>query len=391
MSHVEAIHAAEIVAATKPDAAAFGYRVDIETEYWRVQSRWERLAKTGAATTLQRPCWLSAFYASIGRSPGIEPVLATVSDSLSGRDLMGLPLIRAKHGRLRTVEFADHGMTDYNAPILGSLVPRDYRDIREIWRAIRRALPNVDLVTFDRMPREIDCIANPLALLDGAHGSSVSGYALELPDDWDTWRNSLDRRFRRELDGAWRSFNLEEEASFRFVDTSHEARELLFGLKRHQKSSVIDLSGPFFLDQPSIRLFYEKLLMSGLSDGNVLLSTLTVGDEPIATLLGLVDGRTYTLVHLATAGGRWKMYSPGRLIIERTMQALHKDRYRRFDFTTGDYPYKRMFGATTVPLVDAHIAVSWRGLPSIISTRAKQAIGRHEGLRNVAHTLGAYS
>ncbi len=390
MSHAEALRSQDSLIATQPDAAAFGYRVDIETEYWRVQARWEKLAKVGASTTLQGSCWLSAFYASIGRMPGVEPVLATVSDSLSGRDLLGLPLIRSKHGRLRVVEFADHGMTDYNAPIIGSLVPRDLRNVREIWRALRRALPSCDLVSFDRMPKDIDGVLNPLAMLDGVHGSSVNRYLLELPDDWDAWRNGLERRFRRELDGAWRSFCHEETASFRFLSTLQDARDMFFGLKRHQKSSVVDLTGPFFMDQPSVRLFYEKLFIGGLSERSVMLSTLTMGDEPIATLLGLVDGNTYTLVHLATAGGRWKMYLPGRLVIERTMQALHQQGYRAFDFTTGEYPYKRMFGASALPLVDAHIAVSWRALPTVIGARAKQVIGRHEGLRNTMHTLGAY-
>ena len=204
MSHVEAIRSPEAIVAPKPEAAAFGYRVDIETEYWKVQSRWERLAQNGGATTLQRPCWLTAFYASIGRMPGIEPILATVSDSLSGRDLIGLPLIRGRTGRLRVVEFADHGMTDYNAPILGSLVARDFRNVRDIWRALRRALPHADLVSFARMPREVDGVANPLAMLDGVYESNAKAFRLEIPDNWETWRNGLERRFRRELDGAGR-------------------------------------------------------------------------------------------------------------------------------------------------------------------------------------------
>ncbi len=241
------------------------------------------------------------------------------------------------------------------------------------------------------MPAHIDGAQNPLALLEGVQPSSISGFRLDLPDDLEAWRNGLDRRFRRELDRGWRTFNENAGAEFRFVTNSEEARDIFFGLKRHQKSSVANLDEPYFLDQPSVRKFYDGLFAGGLADGSVKFSVLNAGTEPVSSLLSLLDARGCTLIHLATAGGRWKTCSPGRLIIERTMMALHAEGNRTFDFTIGDYPYKRHFGASPVQLVDAHIAVSWRGLPSVISERAMQAMGRSDTVRKAVHKLGAYS
>ena len=76
------------------------------------------------------------------------------------------------------------------------------------------------------------------------------------------------------------------------------------------------------------------------------LSALTVGEEIVATLLGIRSGSRYVMVRISNAGGKWSNCSPGRLIIERTMAALHEDGVREFDFSIGNYAYKRRFGVT---------------------------------------------
>jgi CelD/BcsL family acetyltransferase involved in cellulose biosynthesis len=53
----------------------------------------------------------------------------------------------------------------------------------------------------------------------------------------------------------------------------------------------------------------------------------------------------------------------GRLIIERTMAALHRDGVREFDFSVGNYAYKRRFSVMRLPLIDTSAALSWRGWP----------------------------
>ena len=43
------------------------------------------------------------------------------------------------------------------------------------------------------------------------------------------------------------------------------------------------------------------------------------------------------------------------------MAALHKDGVREFDFSVGNYAYKRRLGVTRLPLLDVSAALSWRG------------------------------
>jgi CelD/BcsL family acetyltransferase involved in cellulose biosynthesis len=94
-----------------------------------------------------------------------------------------------------------------------------------------------------------------------------------------------------------------------------------------------------------------------------VVSALSVGEEVVATLLGIRSGSRYVMVRISNAGAKWSNRSPGRLIIERSMAALHKDGIREFDFSIVNYAYKRRFGVAPLPLVDVTASLSWRELP----------------------------
>jgi CelD/BcsL family acetyltransferase involved in cellulose biosynthesis len=86
------------------------------------------------------------------------------------------------------------------------------------------------------------------------------------------------------------------------------------------------------------------------------------------------------MIRISNAGDKWSNCSPGRLIIERTMAALHRDGVREFDFSIGNYAYKRRFGVTRLPLVDISAALSWRGLPHALRDRAVCELRRYPRL-----------
>ena len=111
-------------------------------------------------------------------------------------------------------------------------------------------------------------------------------------------------------------------------------------------------------------------MRDGVGNGYALVSALTVGDEVVATLLGIRAGARYVMIRISNAGEKWSNCSPGRLIIERTMATLHKDGVREFDFSVGNYAYKRRFGVERLPLLDISAALSWRGWPFALRDRA---------------------
>ena len=58
------------------------------------------------------------------------------------------------------------------------------------------------------------------------------------------------------------------------------------------------------------------------------------------------------------------------------MAMLHADGVRTFDFSVGNYDYKRRFGVSDVALVDLTAALSWRGWPVIIRDKLKRWVRR---------------
>ena len=62
------------------------------------------------------------------------------------------------------------------------------------------------------------------------------------------------------------------------------------------------------------------------------------------------------------------------------MAALHRDGVREFDFSVGNYAYKRRFGVTRLPLIDISAALSCRGWPYGMRDHMVRAVRNHPQL-----------
>lgn len=131
--------------------------------------------------------------------------------------------------------------------------------------------------------------------------------------------------------------------------------------------------------------FYRNLVSENLGNGYAVLTTLTAGD---ATLLGVRHGSHYVMVRISNAGDKWSNCSPGRLITERTISALHHDGVRHFDFSIGNYACKRRF-VKPVALAEITAALVWRGWPFALRDHAARVLHRYPKLATwVTRALG---
>ena len=341
---------------------------------WRVaRSRWAALTERGHALPFQRLAWLDTWYRHC-TGPGIQPLIVFVQDGASGRDVLGLALVRRRMSVTSVVTFADGGLSDYNAPAVAAGF-FDTCDGAALLRTLRRDLPG-DLIRFEKMPVTIDGRPNPLAALPGALPSSLIGNILHVPGTWDAWHRGLERTFRKELERASRVFERNPDAVFRRYEAGPEADRVYVELKRLQAARIAELKLPYTLGHEPARSFYDDIAAEGLRNGTAILTALSVGNEVVAALLGITDGTHYAMTRLATPGPQWKHFSPGRLLIERTLKTLHAEGLREFDFTIGDYPYKRRLGVTPVAMVDVTIALSPLGLWGVTRARLKASIKR---------------
>jgi CelD/BcsL family acetyltransferase involved in cellulose biosynthesis len=360
------------------------FRVELMRDWTQALSRW---GNAGSGTNFRHTHWLAAWY---GAFDAVSPLIAIISDNATDQQVAMVPLIHRVKGGIRIVEFADLDLTDYNAPILGQ---RDVTDTRllcqALMAALRRLPDGIDLIRLRKMPAYVDGRPNPLASLGRMGSCSLNGNLIVVGDDFDVYRASIKRM---QLPRSWRVFNRYPGATFRIVASVDEALTLLDTTDAQQQARMHSLGLPFSLNDEAPAKFYRDLVGRGLEEGYVVAAALVCGEEMVATALGIRRGKSFVFLRISNAGKRWSHCSPSRLVIERTMAALHKDGVRQFDLSIGNYAFKRRFGAAPFPLTDASIALGWRGIPYVLRDYAAQWLRGHPWLaKRVGRALGKLS
>ncbi len=348
-------------------SVAVRFTAAIEPSFDAAFDVWERMAAGGDALPFQRRPWLAAWVGTVGRGPELDLLPVTISDD-AGSAIVGLPLVCERRG-LRRIGFADGGLVDYNAPVLGRDVPQDPDGAAQLWAALLRVLPPVDTIRLERMPQRVGARANPLVLLPDARPSPCTGLALTLEHGFQGWLAARPRRYRMELGRCARLFDALPGAGFERV-TACGASGVLGVLETLQRSRVAALARPYALDDPRVHAFHHAL---AADDDAGTLFALRAEGRIVAALLGLrVDDR-FVMLRVAADPGHARL-SPARLVITRAMERLAGEGVRTIDFGLGDYDYKRRLGGETVDLVDLVAARSWRGLGELAGHRGRAAL-----------------
>lgn len=365
--------------------AGFGrYTVAVSRGFGDALEPWRRMVdEGGAATPFAQADYLRAWERTIGAADGRECYAATIHDR--GRPVLGLPLVRERRGG-GTFLFADGGVTDYNAPLLGAGAPRTRAEAVGAWLALCRALPPSAAIRFEKMPERVGAAINPLALLPQGRPSTSIGLSLDMPRGFGAWHGGLPRRYRMELNRCSRLFDALPKARYASLDQGDGAEAVLDALERMQRARIGALSLPYELDRTDIRAFYRAL--AAATGGSCVLTALISGAEVVAVLLGIRRADHYVMLRIAAAPEHSRV-SPARTLIIRTMEDLAATGVTAFDFGLGDYPYKRRLGGETVALRDLVVARSLAGVPALMRFRLEAAARRDPRLAGAARRLRA--
>ena len=341
----------------------------------------------GHRTAFQHGYWLGAWYEAFH---GVAPLIAVISDAATGKDIAVVPMISHTRRGIRVVEFADLGVSDNNAPILACDAALDAVGARTISAALvdgLRALPDrFDLLRLKKMPAYVGGKPNPLVALGRFGSCSLNGNLVLTGDDYADYQASIKRM---QMPRCWRVFSRHAGARFEIATDVARAHELLDVMDVQQQARMQKLGSRFVLNDDAHASFYRDVAEKGVAEGYAVVSALVCDDGIVATTLGVRYGATYFLLRIGHAGKPWASCSPGLLVTERTMAALHAQGVRRFDLSIGNHDYKRRFGAEPVPLTDVSVALSRRGLPYVLRDHAAQGLRRHPKLAAlVARAMG---
>jgi CelD/BcsL family acetyltransferase involved in cellulose biosynthesis len=360
--------------------STWAYHVDVLRDWDAIGSRWNAMAEESLASPFQRAEWLDAWYKAFAGASGIKPLIVSVRDRTTGTLALALPLIENSTSGICVAEFADLNLTDYNAPILGKAAPREAVAADALWRTLCGELDGIDLIRLKKMPMTVGNRPNPLAILSQTSACQLNGNIVTTGDDFDAYRYSLERVVRKELERSWRVFTRHPDAQFRRVTNPDEALDVLAVMEAQQSTRMHDLGQNYILNEATAAAFYRRLIEGGLATGEAVMTALTCDGEIVASLLGVKHDQRYVMIRISNAGAQWSNCSPGRLIIERTMACLHAEGCRQFDFSIGNYDYKRRFGVMPIQLVDKTAALTWRGAPAAARAGAIQWLGDRPAL-----------
>jgi CelD/BcsL family acetyltransferase involved in cellulose biosynthesis len=272
--------------------------------------------------------------------------------------------VRHRFGPATVIGPPDFGISDYSAPIIARELISAPDRFCSIWRQAMAELPSADLFHVSKIPRCIGRHSNPLLSWPGLRRKVTRSWSVELPDSWAHYESLLSSKAR----GAFRRYHrrLQEIGSVTHVvaDDDVSAGRIFDALCAHREARFSKLGRPDILRSAPHREFYREVIQRSLTSGPALLSALMVDSEIVATMLGLRWRDTYmALIPTMAEGDAFQKYGVGKLMNWLQMKEMHARGCRHFDFTIGNEPYKRDYGAQPRELYDMVQPLKVQGYP----------------------------
>lgn len=340
----------------------------------RVAEDWRYLEQNGHATAFQTRAWLEPWLRTIAPAAGARPIFVLARDRKSGEPHMLLPLCLRRIGRLDAIEFADLGVSDYNAPLLGPNFHQSRADFSALWARVRAMLPKSDLLRFDKSPAMIGAARNPLADLGGLRPLRLGAWSVPLPQSRELYESqALAPSLAKELRRKRRRIAQRGELRFFKATTREDTRRLFAALTEMRSARFDDLGRSNILADETCRRFYESLALDG-ANGCAELHGVEVDGVLVAVLFGLRHAGAYSLLLSGFLADEWKSCSLGNVSVDLMMSAAIDEGLDVFDFTIGDAACKGDFGAQRMTLYGGVQAQSMRALRRAAESRLKGAV-----------------
>lgn len=322
------------------------------------KAAWLKLERSGEYYVFQRLSWLMHWQQTIGAAYGIEPIIIV---AFKNKEPIAIfPLCLHRFFGVRVIKFLGGDQTDYNAPI----VFPDHistQEFVEIWNAMLELLPAHDVRHFTRIPEYLDATNNLLFLNVPNKKTDGNAYSKNLAPSMRDFSQHISRKLLK--DNARMIRRLSEIGDFEiFESKSEEEYQKIIEVTVLQKTRrYLETGVRNILFRNSVRQFYTGLNAAITGGPKVHLTALKVGNQILATHLGVYDrGRYYYLFPTFDSGALSK-YSPGRLLLEYLIKLSIKKGLNVFDFTVGGEAYKQQWCDTKMRLYCVLEANTLRG------------------------------
>jgi CelD/BcsL family acetyltransferase involved in cellulose biosynthesis len=356
-------------------------RVDVATEMEQldaVEHEWSALAEA-RENPFVSPEWFRAWsFAMDGRARPYVPVVRHADGSVLGL----LPLVLTGPSRLRSLAFAGAAFGDYFHPVAAE-GPDELETARRAAAALNERRDEWAILVADYAAERagwIDELATTAGMpltVTGYHEHASVYRSVRLAGlTWEGYLATRSANLRSQLARKERSLERAGEVSYRLVDaaTLPAAMQTLFDL--HGRRWEGRNTTVFSTD--TARRFHLEFANAALARGWLRLWLLEVDGSAIAAWYGWRLGSRY-LYYQAGFDPEWSQYSPGLLLLARSIRGAFEEGAATYDMLLGDEAYKSRFAE--VERTARTVVLTRRGHP------AGALVAAEMGVRSVMHRL----
>jgi hypothetical protein len=291
---------------------------------------------------------------------GLSAYACLRGDSLSALAVLSSstkPIAGFKLNVLRSINVDKFGCFEFFCD------PAVAQDLEALWKFIV-GLPEYDAIVLNLVPESSPTIdaALKIALESGWMAHTENQFSTPrktLPSDREDWVTGLKSKFKSNLRNREKRLARLGEVRFEIVREVEKVADLLpvfyrlesAGWKWEDQSSIVQ--------KPYIKAFYDEFASN--SGGTVHIAVLWLDERPIAAqLLRVLNGWLYVLK--IGHDPEFRKYSPGQLIMRRTIDEAIRMGIGNLDFLGHAEPWKTDWN----PIANANVRISlfaptWRG------------------------------
>jgi CelD/BcsL family acetyltransferase involved in cellulose biosynthesis len=314
---------------------ATGLRLELHTSPEMLSGAWETLADRLAVPPFMRPGWIVAWSRAF--AGGRLSALTAIREG----ELVGLLPFMERRGVLSAP-------ANWHTPVFGFLATDQDVSAALAMGFISRAHLRADLSFLDRAdPNLAEC----QIAAQRARRSVVVREVLRSPyvglagANWETYRASLDRKARKDIERRRRRLDEQGSVSVEFGDGQADLERFLdegFQLEgsgwKHERDTAIT-------SDPRTHRFYTEIARWASQRGWLLLAFLRLDGKPIAFDLCLESGgATYVL-----KGGfdpAFRGFAPGMLLTYESLRRAFENGLSSYELLGDDAPYKLLWTQT---------------------------------------------
>jgi len=315
-----------------------------------VAEQWKKL-ESCARDPFSSYTWVKAWYDAHKNYPDCSPVIILGTDK-THKPLFLLPLFRQKSGPFNILVRPGKTHSACSSGLFSQSCRQmiNYRNGEKFWNSVFTQISGADALVIDGLRAADIRHQCPLRYLPHINTDNPS-FEMLLTGDWNKfYQSKITRKARSNVRRCEKRLSELGKLRFEIADTE-EDRLAYLNVLLAQKAEQFTMRGiinPY--KRPGITSFYQNLVAEAENSEArpLLLTTLLLDEKPLAVIFGMIQGIEYHGLIMSMQEGPLARFSPGRILLHRTMQHLSEIGIRKIDFGVGEASYKQEWVDTEI-------------------------------------------